>query len=435
MQRLCLVFSSIQQQSMYKQRMTRLPHRTIDRAAPGCISTGKGRKSMAKEISKAICMVALMLTSLSHSSAQQTRVLGQDQKAEIASYLKAHWQTPENYIVSKFQDHDVVLLAEHHGFKHNLELIQRVIPQLYKAGVYNIGMEFGAAEDQAALDRLVNADTYDEDKARELMFDYNVGWAYKEYMDVYRKAWEFNKTLPPNAPRFRIVNLSYRYDWNQAGAIPTSDSMERVFYRGNTETFRADVVDREIYAKHQKMLILTGSLHAFTKYLYPEYDYYSPGFVMMRPVTFGNLLETRHPGRNFTIFLHIPWTSRDMTHKIRPLGGVIDDVMSSFNDKRIGFDTHGSPFASLIETSSSYAAGYPQFTLETIADGYIYEKPFDQYEGCTIDEKFLTDKNWPVAKEQMTDFDVVIHPKTRADYMQRVRNRVDMKIQLSDVLK
>ena len=48
-----------------------------------------------------------------------------------------------------------MLLAEDHGIRHNLKLVHALIPWLYQAGVYTLGMEFGASEDQADLDQLV----------------------------------------------------------------------------------------------------------------------------------------------------------------------------------------------------------------------------------------------------------------------------------------
>jgi hypothetical protein len=360
--------------------------------------------------------------------------LGAEQVSPIVAHLRAHWQSPEGYLTRKFAEHDVVLVAEMHGIRHNLELIQNLIPRLYEAGIYNVGMEFGAVEDQEQLDALVqHADTYDEDLARRLMFNYNVGWAYREYMDVYRRAWQLNRSLPPDAPRFRVVNLSYKYDWRHLRGPRTPYTMRKVFPRGDTERFRAGVVQREILDRGQKILVITGTIHAFTKYRMPEYDYYSPDFVMLRDVTFGNQLEQIAPGRNFTILLHIPWDSKDSTHLVRPLGGIIDEAMEAFGDKRVGFDTKGSPFESIHDSSSFYATGYPDFTLATIADGYIFEKPFRDYQGCTVDEQFLTEQNWPAAQEQIPDPDWGGRPATRDDYMQRIRDYVDMDRRLKGV--
>src|SRR5699024_1485833 len=91
---------------------------------------------------------------------------------------------------------------------------KRLIPKLYKAGVYNLGMEFGASENQETLDSLLTAPSYDKEIAREVMYSYNVGWAYQEYQDIYQAAWKFNENLPEGKKPFRILNLSYQYDWS-----------------------------------------------------------------------------------------------------------------------------------------------------------------------------------------------------------------------------
>jgi len=36
---------------------------------------------------------------------------------------------------------------------------------------------------------------------------------------------------------------------------------------------------------------------------------------------------------------------------------------------------------------------YSKFTLSTFCDGYIFQKHFKDYEGCTVDEKFVTVDN------------------------------------------
>ena len=94
---------------------------------------------------------------------------------DCTRYLRDQWRTPEQYVLDTFARRDVVLLAEDHAIRHNLLLVGRLIPLLPAAGVFTLGMEFGASEDQAALDALTTADAYDEALARRLMFNYNVG--------------------------------------------------------------------------------------------------------------------------------------------------------------------------------------------------------------------------------------------------------------------
>jgi hypothetical protein len=134
----------------------------------------------------------------------------------LVEYLTKDGQTPEAYLLNIFRSRDVVLLAEEHAIRHNLELAHRMIPLLYQAGVYTFGMEFGASEDQIELDQLVTGSDYDEEKARQIMFHYNTGWAYQEYLEIYRMAWSFNRSLPASVRKFRILNLSYQYNWAEA---------------------------------------------------------------------------------------------------------------------------------------------------------------------------------------------------------------------------
>lgn len=128
-------------------------------------------------------------------------------------YLNNNNFSPQNYVLEKFTNYDIILLAEDHRVKENLIFLGKLIPQLYKKGIYTLGMEFGASEDQLLLDSLVTAETYDENLARQLMFNYNSGWAFKEYMDIYKFTWEFNKSLKKNERKFKILNLSYKYNW------------------------------------------------------------------------------------------------------------------------------------------------------------------------------------------------------------------------------
>ena len=84
---------------------------------------------------------------------------GQENKAtlEAVKYLKQHPKSPKDYLVSKFKNYPIVLLGEDHAVKENLDFVKSLIPDLYKAGVYNLCMEFGAFEKQKELDELLNS--------------------------------------------------------------------------------------------------------------------------------------------------------------------------------------------------------------------------------------------------------------------------------------
>jgi hypothetical protein len=344
----------------------------------------------------------------------------------LTAYLQANWQSPEDYIVGLFETRDVVLLAEAHCLKHNLRLAHQLIPRLHAAGVYHFGMEFGAAEDQAQLDALVTAETYDADLARRLMFNYNVTWAFQEYLDVYRQAWALNQALPPEARKFRILNLSYRYDWSGAGPVRTPASAQRVFYKGGTEAHRAAVTWRAVMDRGEKMLALVGTPHAFTRYQQRVYDPHAEGFYRLDKHDFGNQLYAQAPHKVVTVMLHQPFDSRlsGAAELVYPARGALDQVLAQFADRRVGFDLLHSPLGDLPDTSY-YATGADPFVLRQLADGYVYEQPFDQYEGCTVDEHFLAGRDWAEVQRQFPDPDWHPRPATLDEYWAHVRGIAD----------
>lgn len=51
------------------------------------------------------------------------------QDAAVA-YLRDEAMAPDDYLVSKFKKADIVLLAEDHGVKENLDFVRNLIPKL-----------------------------------------------------------------------------------------------------------------------------------------------------------------------------------------------------------------------------------------------------------------------------------------------------------------
>ena len=361
-------------------------------------------------------------------------IKAQDKKttAALEKYLQHNWRSPEQYILDKFKDHDVILLSEDHSIKHNLLLAQNIIPELYKAGVYNFGVEFGAFEDQALADSLVTAPQYNEDIARKIMFNYNVGWVFQEYRDIYKAAWKFNKSLPAQARKFRIVNISYRYNWassnDQYFGYRTVETIKKVYPKGNMEYFRANVIKTQVLDKNEKILVLCGFGHAFTKYHTPYYDYREKEFYRFDSQRMGNILYAQAPKKVFTILLHYPFESKTYASAILygPGNGAIDAIMKQFANKRVGFDLINTPFGALAD-SSQYSIGYKDFRLSKMADGYIYQKPFNEYEGCTIDKDFLTTENWPAVQRNYPDKDVERVPESKEAYIRNISKYVDLK--------
>ena len=57
--------------------------------------------------------------------------LSEEKTEELVGVLEAQGMPSDDYVLSKFQDHDVVLLGEFHRIAEDVRLVSRLIPRLY----------------------------------------------------------------------------------------------------------------------------------------------------------------------------------------------------------------------------------------------------------------------------------------------------------------
>ena len=306
---------------------------------------------------------------------------------EIDNYIKTNYQSPEKYVISKFSDHDYVFIGEQHRIKHDVNFISSLIPRLYKNGITNLAIEFGASSNQSLLDSLLSMKQWNQDFSYQIASKgFWISWGYKEYLDILRKAWEFNNTLDEGQQKFRIIYLDADYFPSKRG-IARNGGIDRDLNMSNT-------FQKEVICKNEKALVYTGINHAITRYNQIFYESEKSETFYLYDQRFGNLIHKIYPERTFTIFLHAPWGSkkRGGYRIVKPVKGVIDACMTSFNNKPVGFDVVGTPFGKLGSNDSFYAIGHENFTLADFCDGYIFLKPYSQVEMVCIADSFYTDK-------------------------------------------
>ena len=297
------------------------------------------------------------------------------QDAALVAELKANGKPPAEYVVNKFKTADVVLLGEDHAVQQNLAFVRSLIPLLYKAGVTNLVMEFGAEEDQAKLDTLITAQTYDEKLAKQLMFHYNTMWSWQDYREIYKAAWEFNRQLLPGSKPFRILNMSYVFNWSGYSGVRTPAAMHKVFPRGAIDEFRANLIEREILDRHEKALVLTGTPHAFTRFAKPEPNPEADGFCVHTRNMLGNRLQRDYPSRVTNIMFHqllgnLPQQSPSW---VAPANGAIENLARANGNAAVGFDLRNTRIGTL-KLGTSYSVCEPDLTLGEFFDGYIFRR-------------------------------------------------------------
>jgi hypothetical protein len=335
-------------------------------------------------------------------------------------------QSPQAYILKKFQTHDVILLAEDHAILQNLEFVKSLIPSLYEAGVYTIGMEFGASERQKELDVLTTADHYDADLARDMMYFYNVGWAYSEYIHLPKAVWEFNQSLPAGSRPFRILNLSYQFDWSHWNETDPESAMDKIFHKGDCDLYRAAKIKSEIIQKGEKILALVGTIHAITHYKAPVLceDGKRVGTI---PNLLGNALYEEFPDKVYSVLLHQPVGNRRgrLPYLLSPAGGALERALEKLDYRPVGLDLTDSPVGKLPEPGSP-GEGYEDFSLSDYVQGYIFLVPLSKMTGCTYEAEFFDGKDWNDILDQYPTRQWSAPPDSLEAYQAQVRAYVDV---------
>ncbi len=260
------------------------------------------------------------------------------------------------------------------------------------------------------------------------MFRYNVGWAYVEYMGIYRAAWQFNQSLPDGSRPFRILNISYEYHWTELKGVQSPGNMSLVFHKGTPDAFRADLIERELITKGEKGLFLVGSVHGFTRYKMPSLNVVKDNFVEYEDQYLGNRLYQKYPDKVFSVLLHYPFGNRQnhTPSMVTPANGRLEKIMTLNQNQPAGFNLAKSPMGRLPD-DSYYSMGYPGFTLDQLFDGYIFLAPVKELEGCAVDQLWFDGHTWDDVKPNIPDPYWKPELHKLEEYMQLIRDYVDLQ--------
>jgi hypothetical protein len=328
-------------------------------------------------------------------------------KNELFGYVVAAHLAPEEYVISKFTEHDIIFLGEFHRIKEHVMLVQNLIPKLYENGICNLGMEFALHEDQPLIDSLITSETYDESIAHALLFNQFPFWGYQEYADIFKAAWIHNRDLPEGSRPFRIVGLNVKADWSHitsAADRENPEMMNLVWEKGDPDESMAATIMREFVEKEEKALIFSGLHHAFTEYKQPRMDPNTHEFLGFVENRMGNIIFENIGDKAMTIILHAPWiNAKGYGHPyVYPVDGMVDALLASLPAfyRNVGFDVKGTPFGSLPAKKTLYKLGYKKFSFADICDGYICQCAISAYEGVTPINNFITDEILEEAKRR-----------------------------------
>jgi len=303
---------------------------------------------------------------------------------------------PYQYVLDEFNNHDIIFLGENHRIRNDLRFMQKLIPLLYDKGIRNMGFEFALNRDSLLIKEVItNKDFFNQEKANQIIFNVSPYWGYKEYIDLFRAAWEVNKNLPDGAEKFIIYGIMHDFDFSlmKKRSDEFNEEIMLKIRKGvaKPEQFMANCIINNFVNKNKKALIYCGIHHAFTGY-------------KGHGNRVGVIVKEKIGNKTMTISLHYPWGSMEGSkHRIvYPVNGYIDAFIRKYKSKEFAFgiNVNNTSFGNLKDTTSIYI-NEKDLKLSSFCDGYIYLNAFSMDEGVTVQDNFINGKNIKYAKTQL----------------------------------
>lgn len=161
---------------------------------------------------------------------------------------------PIDGIVDAFKTHDVVALGEgDHGNEQGAAFrVKLYRDPRFQAVINDIVVESGNGRHQAMMDRYIAGETVPEKELRMAWLETtqpNEVWDCDIYADMFRTIREINQELP-KVKQLRVLLGDTPYPHDSAKP-PTP----------RTDSFPAELIQREVIAKKHKALVVYGEMH------------------------------------------------------------------------------------------------------------------------------------------------------------------------------
>jgi hypothetical protein len=376
--------------------------------------------------------LSVFLLFLGCGSNEQAGTFSRGLLDRAKEYVAEKGQPPNEYILTKFRQHDVIFLGETKMVKHDAQFVQQLIPRLHDNGINTLAIEYARAVDQPMIDSLLTGDLFDEHLARQILFNYHPHWLYQEYADIFRAAWQVNHNLEDSARHFHIYGINCAPDWSYLHSFEdygNADVMDSV-WQGCTEREWAQVIIDRVF-RGEKVLVYCGLEHGFTEFAEPKLDKDGVFQHHVRSHT-GQLVYGSLQKKAITISLHGAWPAlpSDSVEYVRAAGGLVDTVMMLTGRAKlpIAFDVSNSPFMEQTITNTYYALGYKDFNVAMFCDGYIVLKPLFEFETVTLITDFLDASNIKQAQSQTPNPDY--RNFSVAGYLENAQKTLDRQANL-----
>jgi len=325
---------------------------------------------------------------------------------QVKLYLKAldpEKSNPYYFVADKFDTHDIVFIGEMHKRKQDLDFFSNLIPYLYqKKRIKVIGWEFGAALYQKDADSIVNASNFDRKKAISILRRSDFTWCYEEYLEIFHTIWEVNKSVKNAGDRIRFLQLNGPYNPKRRNSSDTTiRNAEAKMYFDN---FFPSIIEKEVLAEKQKILIYCGLHHSLTKF-------YTPKFLFLKDAgRGGQYLYKKYPAKIFQIIMLPPFPPRWWIFKgnqsagVYPFDGVFNQLYDALK-RPFAVNSNDRPFSEVKDFNSFYEFdSWNGVKFKDFCDGAIMIASFKGIEPIHII------KDWVTSQQDLNEVKSVLMP-------------------------
>jgi hypothetical protein len=195
---------------------------------------------------------------------------------------------PISTIIEAFRTHTIVALNDDHGEERcSAFRISLIRDPRFIETVNAIVVEFGNSKYQAVIDAFVSGDSVSEQKLRAVWQDTTTPravWDRPIYEEFFRAVRGVNAGRPANR-QLRVLLGDPPIDWQHVRTLADLRKSSN-----GRSIFPAELIAREVIAKHRRALVIYGGLHLMRQNLQGE-----------------NLIErldTHAPGTAFVVIGH-----------------------------------------------------------------------------------------------------------------------------------
>ena len=291
----------------------------------------------------------------------------------------------KEYILSKFEKYDIVILSErlHPDITQYDVILDVVKDKRFQGHIYT---EVGVANMSERLNNfLLNSTFTKEEKERELLsiyrdIDYSVCWENYNYYQLISEVYEINRNRK-NEEKIMIFPTDVAFDWND---FTTSEACNLFF---NLMENPANGIDRNVIMgknfvrfyetvkyrnpNKQKALVIQNTYHGYTRIptyrdLPTEPNIYSTG----------EYIYKTYPDKTFGIYIN---GMKNGEFGRLSNNGIIDAAFEYTKKDNVGFDVKGTPIGNAkFDLYNFGGTDYIDVNFDYIFDGMIFYKPLKE---------------------------------------------------------